>query len=55
MMAYGSYESELTALEETLKINHIAPTCPDTLRCLPFENLDPLILESSPHVYFACN
>lgn len=55
MLAYSNCYSGIDALKSTLMINHIAPTCPDTLWCFPFTQWDPLIIEKSPHVYFACN
>lgn len=55
MQAYAKFDSSLHALKTTLKINHIAPTCPDTLRCYPFTTKDPLVITQTPHVYFACN
>ena len=42
-------------MESTLKWAHIAPTAPDTLNCYPFNDVDPFILGSTPHVYFAGN
>ena len=55
MMTYASIETELDAMDLNLKLNHLAPTCPDTLRCVPFKEEDPLILSTSPNVYFTCN
>ena len=47
-------EDPLAALEMTLKMRVLYPTCPDTLRCYPFRN-DPFIIYKSPQVYFAGN
>ena len=40
-------------LERCLHYRHIAPTCPDTLTCFPFNQSDPFVLEETPHVMFA--
>ncbi|OQV23941.1 DNA polymerase delta subunit 2 [Hypsibius exemplaris] len=48
-------DEPLTAMEKTLTWTHIAPTAPDTLACYPFTDVDPFILEATPHVYFAGN
>ena len=42
-------------MELTLKMRHLAPTCPDTLRSYPFVEYDPFIIEKFPHVYFCGN
>ena len=42
-------------MEQTLQMNHIFPTCPDTLRSYPFVNEDPFITQEVPHLYFAAN
>ena len=44
IMSYAKVDSELDALDLSLNINHIAPTCPDTLRCVPLDKIDPLII-----------
>lgn len=48
-------KTECDVLYNTLKMRHIAPTCPDTLRSFPFESEDPLVIENAPNVYFSCN
>ena len=45
----------LEALECSLKLNHIAPTGPDSLPTFPFKESDPFVIEQTPHVYFAGN
>jgi len=47
--------SSLEALETSLKLNHIAPTGPDSLPTFPFKDNDPFVVEQTPHVYFAGN
>lgn len=47
--------SFLDALELTLQCNHLCPTGPDSLPTFPFEDIDPFIIERTPHVYFAGN
>ncbi len=54
-LKYGRLESPLKIMCETLRWRHIAPTAPDTLSCYPFSDMDPFILKSAPHVYFAGN
>ena len=34
-------------------MRHICPTAPDTLRCFPFRESDPFVLEKAPDVFFA--
>ncbi|XP_003977449.2 DNA polymerase delta subunit 2 [Takifugu rubripes] len=52
---YSSMDNHLDILEETLQLQHMAPTAPDTLGCYPFYQKDPFILEECPHVYFSGN
>lgn len=47
--------SSLEALELTFKYNHMAPTGPDSLPTFPFKDVDPFVIEKTPHVYFAGN
>jgi len=42
-------------LEHTLRMRHICPTSPDTLRAYSFTENDPFIVGESPHLYFAGN
>jgi DNA polymerase delta subunit 2 len=48
-----SNRKEIDVLYETLQMRHLAPTCPDTLRCYPFEKDDPLIIREPQNVYFS--
>lgn len=54
MYCEGLKESPLEALEQTLKMRIMYPTCPDTLRCYPVKQ-DPFIIYKSPNVYFCGN
>ena len=36
-----------------LEARHLCPTAPDTLRCFPFRNGDPFVLDKAPDVFFA--
>lgn len=48
-------EKVLDILEMMIMNRHLAPTCPDTLGCFPFTEMDPFVLEASPHVFFVGN
>ena len=50
-----SLTDPLDALEALLKWSHIAPTCPDTLGCFPFDDKDPFVIDRLPSVIFAGN
>lgn len=39
-------------MERNMQWRHLAPTAPDTLACYPFNDSDPFIVTSTPHVYF---
>ncbi|KAL1494529.1 hypothetical protein ABEB36_010113 [Hypothenemus hampei] len=45
----------LTAMENCLVWNHLAPSAPDTLGCFPYYNDDPFIIRDCPHVFFTGN
>ena len=47
--------STVDILELTLKMRHLFPTAPDTLRAYPFKEDDPFVIRSCPHIYFAGN
>lgn len=50
-----SAEQTLDLLESLVRGRHLAPTCPDTLGCFPFDGNDPFVLEETPHVLFVGN
>lgn len=52
---YTRITDPLDVLELTLEMNHICPTCPDTLRSYPFVTEDPFITNEVPHLYLAAN
>lgn len=52
---YVEEEDRVQMMERTLRWQHMAPTCPDTLWCHPFSDKDPFIMEETPHVYFMGN
>ena len=47
--------SELEALKKTLEWSHMCPTGPDSVPTIPHQDMDPMVLDSTPHVYFAGN
>ncbi|GAA6074449.1 DNA polymerase delta subunit 2 [Tachysurus ichikawai] len=55
IVKYSSVDDHLDILENTLRLQHLAPTAPDTLGCYPFYQKDPFILSECPHVYFSGN
>eukprot|EP00300_Choanocystis_sp_HF-7_P015783 c19170_g1_i3.p1 GENE.c19170_g1_i3~~c19170_g1_i3.p1 ORF type:complete len:217 (+),score=56.51 c19170_g1_i3:1303-1953(+) len=57
MMQYVNCDDPLEILAQCLLARHLAPTCPDTLACLPFESADPFLIGDAecPHVMFAGN
>ena len=48
-------KSVVDCLEQLLKMRHLCPTAPDTLRSFPFASEDPFIIRECPHVFFAGN
>jgi len=36
-----------------LEARHLCPTAPDTLRCFPFRDGDPFVINKAPDVFFA--
>ena len=42
-------------LERVLEWGHLVPTAPDTLTAYSFNDKDPFVMESTPHVLFAGN
>ena len=55
LMRNTNLEDPLDALEDLLKYGHLAPTCPDTLGCFPYNDGDPFIMDELPHVMFTAN
>ena len=55
IMKNSNISDPLEALECLVHWSHLAPTCPDTLGCFPFEGKDPFVLETLPHVLFVGN
>lgn len=54
-LAYTQGISAGDHMEAFLRSGHLAPTCPDTLRCYSFAQRDPFIIDDSPHVLLAGN
>ncbi len=54
MYCNGFKNKSLDALEQTLRMRILYPTCPDTLRCYPLKQ-DPFIVHRAPNVYFCGN
>ncbi|KAF0977904.1 hypothetical protein FDP41_003226 [Naegleria fowleri] len=52
---YSVYNSRLDIMENMLKWGHLAPTSPDTMRCYPFQQVDPFIIKNTPHVFVCGN
>ena len=42
-------------MERVLRYSHFAPSAPDTLPCYPSLDVDPFIISSCPHIFFAGN
>jgi len=55
IMKNSSISDPIEALEAIIKWSHMAPTCPDTLGCVPYLEKDPFVLKNLPHVFFAGN
>lgn len=53
--SFSRISDRLLILQRTLEWGHLAPSAPDTIRCYPFADKDPFILEELPDVYFAGN
>ena len=47
--------SPLETLEAILKFQHLAPTGPDSLPTFPFVDIDPFVIEETPHFLFSGN
>ena len=55
IMKNSNISDPLEALECLVRWSHLAPTCPDTLGCFPFDGKDPFVMETLPHVLFVGN
>ena len=55
IMKNSNISDPLEALECLARWSHLAPTCPDTLGCFPFDGKDPFVMETLPHVLFVGN
>ena len=47
--------NELEALKLTLQWGHVCPTGPSSVPTVPSGEIDPMVLEETPHLYFAGN
>jgi len=52
---YSNVTDNIRLLQDTLELQHLAPTAPDTLASFPFYSTDPFIIDSCPDVYFCAN
>lgn len=50
-----SEKTELEALKFTLTCGHVCPTGPSSVPTVPLGEVDPMVMEETPHVYFAGN
>lgn len=55
VMKNSNISDPIEALECLVRWSHLAPTCPDTLGCFPFDGKDPFVIETLPHVLFVGN
>ena len=46
-------QTPIGQLKMLLSARHICPTAPDTLRCFPFREDDPFVIDRAPDVFFA--
>ena len=52
---HSKIEYSTTILKNALEWGHIAPSAPDNLSCLPFKDMDPLLIDTVPDILFAGN
>ena len=52
IMQYTDINEPLLAMEKTIQWGHLAPLAPDTVRIYPYSQVDPLLLNKYPDVYF---
>ena len=55
MKIYSQITDTIRLMTDTLELQHLAPTAPDTLGSFPFYDSDPFIIDNSPHIYFCGN
>ena len=55
IMKNSNISDPIDALECIVRWSHLAPTCPDTLGCFPFDGKDPFVLDKLPHILFVGN
>lgn len=57
MRLYSKLDPDVSSpvgqLKYLLHARHLCPTSPDTLRCFPFREDDPFVIEQAPDVFFA--
>ena len=46
-------QTPIGQLKMLLSARHLCPTAPDTLRCFPFREDDPFVIDRAPDVFFA--
>ena len=51
-MQYTDINEPILAMEKTIQWGHLAPLAPDTVRIYPYSQVDPLLLDKYPDVYF---
>ena len=49
----GDANTPVDQLRLCLEARHMCPTAPDTLRCFPFRDEDPFVIDRAPDVFFA--
>lgn len=52
IMQYTDINEPILAMEKTIQWGHLAPLAPDTVRIYPYSQVDPLLLDKYPDVYF---
>ena len=52
---YSTVTDSIRLLQDTLELQHMAPTAPDTLGSFPFYEVDPYIIDKCPDIYFCAN
>lgn len=55
ILVHTKLNDTIKIMKKQMKLRHMCPTAPDTLRSYPFEDEDPFFLKRTPNVYFAGN